>query len=156
MNDKPVFIAPSPPSRHPCYRNLLYTCIAPPPTPPPCRTHYDPSPDFPPFFPQLAHFFKCILPLVASLGRPQLSSFTCSQCPSVFCFLSKLWGGLTHFQLLDFTRGSERGGVFCIQLSPSVSVPLLLHTSCSQTSGEAVPADTQLHKQWTPMYFPLI
>ena len=70
---------------------------------------------------------------------------------SVVLLESELRGGLRHFQLLDFTRG--RGGVLCIQLSPSVSAPLLLHTSCSQTSGEAVPADTRLQKQWTPVYF---
>lgn len=39
------------------------------------------------------------------------------------------------------------GGLLCIQLSPSVSVPLLFYNSCSQTSGEAAPADTRLHKQ---------
>lgn len=40
-----------------------------------------------------------------------------------------------------------RGGLLCIQLSPSVSVPPLFYNSCSQTSGEAAPADTRLHKQ---------
>lgn len=39
------------------------------------------------------------------------------------------------------------GGLLCIQLSPSISVPLLFYNSCSQTSGEAAPADTRLHKQ---------
>ncbi|KAK5934538.1 hypothetical protein CgunFtcFv8_014928 [Champsocephalus gunnari] len=84
----------------------------------------------------------------------------------VFRLLGELRGGLRHFQLLGFNpRQSEElvGCVcvwsFCIQLSPCVSVPLLLllllHTSCRQTSGEAAPADTPLHQQWALMCAPL-
>lgn len=50
-------------------------------------------------------------------------------------------------------RVAEGGGsALCpVQLSPSVSLPLLFNTSCRRTSGEAVPADTWLHKQWAPV-----
>lgn len=47
-----------------------------------------------------------------------------------------------------------QGGVLCIQSSclPR-SLRLLFNSSCRQTSGEAVPVDTWLHKQWAPVRF---
>lgn len=150
MNDKLVFIAPNPPWRH----HEMEVCSTHVCSPLPPRLHYNPSPPFPPFLLQTAHI---LLPLQVNpasgclLGKAAVEELCLL---AVLCFLSELRGGLRHFQLLGFTPG--RGGVLCIQLSPSVSEPVLPHTSCSQTSGEAVPADTELHKQWPLLYFRLI
>lgn len=65
-----------------------------------------------------------ILPLLASLCRPQLSSFTCSQCPLSVLLLERAQG--RSQTLLGFTRGRERerGSV----LYPAVSLCLCCFT----------------------------
>lgn len=139
VNDKLVFIASNPPCRHSCYEKSVLHMLSEPSS---LHIVLKPFTTIPlPFLPVLLHiFYRCILPRVPSLRRPELSSFPCSECLSVLCFLSKLKGGLGQFQLL----GQRKRGR---ALHPAVSLSRPRHTSCSYTSWEAVPADTSLHKQ---------
>lgn len=152
VNDKLVFIAPNPPWRHPCKRSLLCTCTRPSPTDYSITLHLLSLPSFP-----SRHIFStAVYPAAGALFRKAaVEQVYLLTVPLGVVLLERAQG---RSQTLQAPRLYPRqwGGVFRIQLSPSVSVPLLLHTSCSQTSGEAVPADTPLHKQWAPMYFPLI
>lgn len=111
VNDKLVFITPNPPCRQPCNTSLLYTCIEPPPPTDYSITLHLIS--LPAFLPHILHHSSGVPcnPFPLEEGRSRAASVACSAT------VSELRGGLSHFQLLGFTEA-----MFCIQLSPSVSV----------------------------------
>lgn len=119
---------------------------------PPHRCRHNLSPLF------LPGSFRAFLPLhvlpVAAYVFKRTGNW---RSPPVLCFWLKLKGGVRHFYLLSFYESRWGGwglGVLCIQ-SSCLPRPLhlLFNTSCRQTSGEAVPVDTWLHKQWAPVRF---
>lgn len=144
-------MAQNPPCRHPCNRSLLYTCT------PACRLHYNPSPPFPPLLPQpIIHFLLLGKALVLQVHPATGCLFRKALGVLLQCYASRSSSG----EVSDTSSSlalpkAVRGGGGCF-VSSCLPLSVLFHTSCSQTSGEVVPVDTRLHKQWAPMYFPLI
>lgn len=103
--------------------------------PPSCRLRYNPSPPFPPFLPQsghILHHFKCILPLVASLGRPQFSSFARRRCCASWASSGEVSDTSSSSALPEAEREERGGRVGGSALYPAVSLCLCASAASHQ------------------------